>query len=222
VSATSRTKAEKAETNDYYRTPRWAVEAIMPFIAKGAPVFDPCAGTGAILAPFFEAGHAVYGIELDPTLVKASDTLAARMVVVRDALEEQGWPFAERGPIVMNPPFKLAESFIRRAVLESPAHDVWALLRLGFLEGRGRAEFHKSHPSDVYVLPRRPSFCLTATCKSRKVCGWRVQLPTEAKDPRACAKCGGAISVSRSDASAYAWFRFGPQSTGRIVHLEVS
>jgi hypothetical protein len=49
--------------------------------------------------------------------------------------------------------------FIERALREAPEDaDVAFLLRLNFLGSQRRAAFHRSFPSDVYVLPRRPSF----------------------------------------------------------------
>ena len=32
------------------------------------------------------------------------------------------------------------------------------LLRLSFLESKGRVKFHQDFPADVYVLAKRPSF----------------------------------------------------------------
>lgn len=58
--------------------------------------------------------------------------------------------------IVTNPPFYLAEEFVRKALKH--ADHVAMLLRLAFLETRKREDLHREHPSDVYVLSRRPSF----------------------------------------------------------------
>jgi hypothetical protein len=58
--------------------------------------------------------------------------------------------------IITNPPFYLAEEFVRKA-LKHATH-VAMLLRLAFLESRKREAFHKENPSDVFVLSRRPSF----------------------------------------------------------------
>ena len=58
--------------------------------------------------------------------------------------------------LITNPPFYLAEEFVRKAL--SCATHVAMLLRLAFLESRKREDFHKAHPADVYVLSRRPSF----------------------------------------------------------------
>ncbi len=58
--------------------------------------------------------------------------------------------------IITNPPFYLAEEFVRKAL--NHATHVAMLLRLAFLESRKREAFHQAHLSDVYVLSRRPSF----------------------------------------------------------------
>ena len=58
--------------------------------------------------------------------------------------------------IITNPPFYLAEQFVRKSL--SCATHVAMLLRLAFLETRKREALHEEFPSDVYVLSRRPSF----------------------------------------------------------------
>ena len=58
--------------------------------------------------------------------------------------------------VITNPPFYLAEEFVRKAL--SCSTHVAMLLRLAFLETRRREALHAEHPSDVYVLSRRPSF----------------------------------------------------------------
>lgn len=58
--------------------------------------------------------------------------------------------------IITNPPFYLAEEFVRKAL--RCADHVAMLLRLAFLETRKREQLHAEHPSDVFVLSRRPSF----------------------------------------------------------------
>ena len=63
--------------------------------------------------------------------------------------------------IAANPPFKLAEQFVRRAInRDLDGHGVAVfLLRLGFLESKVRAPlFAIRPPSQVHVLTARPSF----------------------------------------------------------------
>lgn len=208
MSATHRTKETREKSLDYYRTPKWCVEAIREHVphrlADGLQqppeIFDPCAGDGAILEGFCNecdggplvAEHPLAGIELQPELVAKTKPISYDRggsfpvsVAVRDALSEEPW--GAKGHVVMNPPFNMAEAFIRRAIREVAPHkgSVFALLRLGFLEGQARAALHLEYPSDVFVLPRRPSFT------------------------------GGG-----TDASAYAWFQWGPLSTGQWTILD--
>jgi hypothetical protein len=245
MSATRRTKAERAENHDYYRTPSWCVRAIaehLPQLQFGvnAPVFDPCAGDGAILDAFCddddEPPHPKYGrqserhlagIELQADLAAkirpstyAHNEVSPCVVTVRDALSPEPW--GVKGHVVMNPPFSHAEAFVRRAIAEVAPHDgrVFALLRLAFLESADRAALHLEYPSRVYVLPRRPSFCLAVRCID-KGCGYRAQLPVDQPKPKACPECSGYLASSATDASAYAWFEFGPHALGQWTILDV-
>lgn len=76
--------------------------------------------------------------------------------------------------IITNPPFSLAEEFVRKALKH--ADHVVMLLRLAFLESRRRELFHADHPSDVYVLSRRPSFMANGATDSCAY-GWFVWGP---------------------------------------------
>lgn len=241
MSATKRTKEERDASHDYYRTPRWCVEAIKPYLPRGAtsfgvelPLLDPCAGDGAILDAFcdeetpLESDRILRGFEIQPGLaakIKPSGHYKGGTfplaVTVRDALSAEPWDHA--GNVVMNPPFNLAEEFIRRAIKEVFPHDgtVTALLRLAFIEGQERAPFHLEYPSDISVLPKRPSFCMAVTCKAPD-CGHRENLPVESTRPKTCSKCGAAkLSISTSDASAYAWFTWSKKASSIVRILDV-
>jgi hypothetical protein len=76
--------------------------------------------------------------------------------------------------IITNPPFYLAEEFVRKAL--RCADHVVMLLRLAFLESRKREDFHTEFPSDVYVLSRRPSFTSNGATDSCAY-GWFVWGP---------------------------------------------
>ncbi|MCK9629993.1 MAG: hypothetical protein M0R37_15555 [Bacteroidales bacterium] len=63
--------------------------------------------------------------------------------------------------IAVNPPFKMAEQFVRRVIdRDLDGHGVAVfLLRLGFLESQARsALFSERPPAEVHVLTARPSF----------------------------------------------------------------
>lgn len=212
---TTRKKSEI--TNDYYRTPTWCVDAIRDYIPNVAEVCDPCAGDGAILDAFYEDAACeappLRALEIDPAL--AAKIRPEVTTTVRDALSPEPW--GAKGNVVMNPPYSLAEAFVRRALAEVEPHGgcVFALLRLGFLESAGRVDLHAEYPSHVYPLSVRPSFCLSVRCRDRRGCGYRAQLPTHgdsgqrAARPKKCPSCGGPVATSTTDATAYAWFAWG-------------
>jgi hypothetical protein len=155
VSATNR--SDVRQPDDHYATPTWATTSIIPYVVPDKPVcvLDPCAGTGAILR---EVRHQcpwahTLGIEINP----ARASLAVG-TVCRDALDHQAWPDADL--VITNPPYAFAQSFLLRALVEcaSRGGTVCMLLRLNFLGAQKRAAFWRTHPCDIYVLSRRPSF----------------------------------------------------------------
>lgn len=174
MSATRTPLAERG--TDYYATPAWVVEALVPHLPPTGEVLDPCAGTGAILTALDRPQ--AWGLELVPELARQAPS---HDIIVRDALAPEPWrnPLVggRRPPlIVMNPPFARAEEFVRRALDEvAPGGTVAALLRLGFLEGMRRIALHRERPADVLVLPRRPSFTGRGTDASAY--GWLVWGP---------------------------------------------
>ena len=58
-----------------------------------------------------------------------------------------------------NPPYSMAEDFIRQSRLLYPNASIVMLLRLSFLASASREELYLDFEiPDVYVLPNRPSF----------------------------------------------------------------
>jgi hypothetical protein len=126
--------------HDLYETPAVAVEALLRVEHLPYHLWEPCAGFGSVARVLRNAGHAVIASDLidygDPTHFPN-----------RDFLTEPLPPGCEC--IVTNPPFKLAEEFVARALELCPR--VVMLLRLAFLEserrsgileGRGLARVH--------------------------------------------------------------------------------
>lgn len=154
------------ESHDHYPTPRFCTELLIDHLALLRPgwrderpeVLDPAAGEGAILDVWRERRCSTLGLEIDPARADVARSRRHRMDVC-DALERQ-WPRADL--LVMNPPYTLAETFVRRALawrLRTPgASLVCALLRLSFLEpAKDRRDLLLQNP-DVLILPRRPAF----------------------------------------------------------------
>jgi hypothetical protein len=229
VSATNR-GSERSE-HDFFETPAWCVRAIAPKLSTHiGRVLDPCAGSGAIVRALQEGDDCPTrydAIEIDrrheATLLPLFERTGGPSIAWGDALgpeaSEQVWrvPFSL---VIMNPPFSLALEFVQRAIAaQRPRNGTTAaLLRLGMLETESRASFWRENPADLYVLSKRPSFCLSVGCKAK--CGWRANLPVDSERPKACGGCGGKASVSTTDATAYAWFVWGPARGGRWEVLD--
>ena len=136
---------------DFYETPPEVTRMILARLQPASIVIDPCCGDRAILRVVAEVWPraACAGIDIDPA--RAANKHA-------DALGDMSWG-CRGATIITNPPFSRAEEFVRRALHEAgPSGTVAMLLRLAFLESRGRAALHIERPSDVFVLAKRPSF----------------------------------------------------------------
>jgi hypothetical protein len=154
--------------NDAYETPAWCVEEF--FAARGMPDgpywLDPCVGSGAILRAVqrLSPDRARYwrGVELrGEEEVAPSPWPVECCVEIAWRTDFLTWHprCARPNPFdvaIMNPPYRLAEEFVRKALTVS--REVVVLLRLGFLASQKRAEWLRECPPDVYVLPKRPSF----------------------------------------------------------------
>lgn len=215
--------------DDYYRTPAFATRAILRKIdqlhAVPRRILDAGCGDGAILIELsrYWPKAALYGVELD----------AGRADVARFAVETATVVAGDflTGDIarhfdlcVMNPPFSLAQQFIERALKHCSV--VASLQRQNFSASLERVPFHRAHPSDMYVLPRRPQFakavhCVGAGKKPKDGCGWQVMVRVEEPKPRACALCSGKTTANSSDSTEYAWFAFGEGCGGRWGILDI-
>lgn len=222
MSATGR-GAERRE-DDWYSTPPAVTRLILPHLRGGKFVLDPVAGKGAILDVARESGKwdSTYGIELDP--VRAAVCGANHSIWRGSAFERADWNI--RGETVLtNPPFSSALPAVERAIYEiGTSGEAAFLLRLAFLESAERAKFHRENPSDVYVLARRPSFCVSVRCKKsdeRPGCGWNDKIEVDAPRPKQCPACDlVGLSFTSSDSAAYAWFLFGDGHGGHIEVLD--
>lgn len=159
MSSTNRGATRMA--GDLYETPAWCTEAILPFVLPTSNwVLEPAAGRGAILRVFRALAPAVpiEGIEINADNAQHCRDQGFQ-VTCADSLEAMPAITMSPGLIITNPPFSLALEFCAAALkLAAGRSDVAMLLRLNFLAGQRRSAWHRAHPSDVYVLPRRPSF----------------------------------------------------------------
>lgn len=129
--------------DDFYETPACATAALLRVEAITGPIWEPCCGRGAIAKVLRANGFDVWATEL-------REEAYADTARVDFLMERQTWI----GSIVTNPPFKLADQFVRHALLLCP--QVYMLLRLAFLESERRSDILDSGwLKRVYVFRNR-------------------------------------------------------------------
>jgi hypothetical protein len=123
--------------DDTYETPACAVRALLAVetLPSGA-VWECACGPGAIVRVLRAAGHEVWATDLVDYNSPDQDSSGI------DFLLEHGSAPYFIGSIVTNPPFKLADQFVRHALLLCPR--VYMLLRLAFLESTRRTAILES------------------------------------------------------------------------------
>lgn len=142
--AASTHKPIDREADDFYATPRSAIEQLLEVEKFDGDVWEPACGDGAISRVLQEKGYDVTSTDLVDRGYGDGGI---------DFLMEMQ-PLAPN--IVTNPPFKLATEFAVRAVALC-AGKVAMLLKIGFLEGPSREALH-AHLARVWVIRRRVTF----------------------------------------------------------------
>jgi hypothetical protein len=130
-------------SNDLYETPACAIRALMRVESLPQIIWEPCAGRGAISRELISAGHAV--IASDLVFYPGADNGILTNI---DFLMERKAPPGCR-TIVTNPPFKLADQFVRHGLDLSCT--VIVLLRLMALEGASRTDLIDRHLVRVWA-----------------------------------------------------------------------
>lgn len=149
--------------NDFYPTPPNAIDPFIKRILKDQPkgfarILEPACGDGAIvrrLQALMPGVKKIVGVDIDDRRIDESRQMTEGNVEFHqgDFLSRSVEPF---DLIITNPPFEQLMEFVEHALTYQTKVAIFA--RLAFLEGVGRASFHQKHPSDVFVLDRRPIF----------------------------------------------------------------
>lgn len=131
----NRVHAPKLRGQDLYQTPPVAVEALLKIEPVPLTIWEPACGPGAIVKVLRDSGRAVIATDLVkydcPDSKSRVDFLMERKMVAPGV-----------AAIVTNPPFKLADEFVAKAIALCP--EVYMLLRVAFLEG-----LRWSHPDSI-------------------------------------------------------------------------
>ncbi len=136
--------------NDFYRTPRNAIEPLLEAERFSGTVWEPACGDGAISDVLLERGFAVSNSDLID--------YGYRTTMVLDFLDRSFVPRPKMNNVITNPPFKLAQAFAERA-LEVTDGKVALLCRLLWLSSKRRREFFVRSPlARVWVFPSRINF----------------------------------------------------------------
>jgi hypothetical protein len=120
--------SHKDRKDDLYETPECAVRALLAIERLPARIWEPACGRGAIAQILRDAGHDVVATDLIDYGYGDAGI---------DFLAERRTPSPVMA-IVTNPPFKLADQFVRHALRLCPK--VVMLLRLAFLESERRRD----------------------------------------------------------------------------------
>lgn len=132
------------QKDDWYPTPPVATRRLLDVELFDERIWEPAAGDGAICEVLRAACYNVVASDL-----------------VDYGYCDSGVDFlmttkAESNSLVTNPPYKLAEQFIQHAIDLGVGKHAW-LLRLSFLEGKGRHDslFLHHPPARVHVFSKR-------------------------------------------------------------------
>ena len=170
MQTTNRLRSERPRKKyDFYETPIELCRASLErFQMDERPemytVLDVGAGNGVWGEAFAETIHwsekiCLGGVEIDSSLVDENYDFWYSLDYLNFGFDGDGFSL-----IFGNPPYSLAEEFVRHSLeLCSDGGYVFFLLRLAFLESKKRhfGLFTEMHPKKVYVLSRRPSFFTT-------------------------------------------------------------
>lgn len=165
---TSKNRKKPSAALDPYYTPDWAVRLMLDWVVpRIAPVpsriIEPGAGNGAFVRQLrarYPDSH-ITAIDLVPhAWPEATESLHDDFLTAR---------LGRYDLAVGNPPFSLALPFVQRCRQVSRATVL--LLRQGFLSSARRNSFWRLHgPSDVFILPDRPSFTKDSQGDSADYC----------------------------------------------------
>ncbi len=140
-----RTKA-KGERDHFYPTPPWATAALLKVEPFSGVVWEPACGDGAMSCVLEQAGLEVISTDL---IDRGYGTGGVDFLLDYQTRADH---------VVTNPPFKLAEDFVRHARARCPGK-VAMLCRLAWLEGQSRGRLFAAHPpARVWVFSRRVKF----------------------------------------------------------------
>lgn len=151
----STNRGAERRVDDAYMTPPWCVRRLLD-------VWRPRGTSGILVEPAVGTGNIVRAIGTEPFSWLTYDirevAAVGEMHVTGDFLKVASYG-TDAEAVITNPPYCLAEEFIRHSRSCFPLADVVFLLRIAFLASASRLPLWRDVGTpDVYVLPNRPSF----------------------------------------------------------------
>ncbi|MTJ82833.1 MAG: hypothetical protein F8N37_17740 [Telmatospirillum sp.] len=157
--------SEGRPDDDFYPTPRSAIEALLRVERFDGVIWEPACGDGAISRVLEETGHQVLSTDLiDRGYGRGGIDFLLDYTTRADS-------------VVTNPPFRLAADFARHALTRTTGK-VALLCKLNFLEGIKRKPLFEATPlRTVYVFSERLTMHRNGETTDRKgmiAFGWFV------------------------------------------------
>lgn len=139
---------------DFFVEPDWVVDLLFDNELFFGAIWDPACGSCTIERAGNRHGYEVWSSDIaDRGQNRCGEDQFGRHDFMSDEPYSIGWD----DNLVFNPPFKLADAFIRRA-LEIAKHKVAALVQAKFLYSQVRHKLFTEHPpARIYHLSSRPS-----------------------------------------------------------------
>ena len=197
-SAVMQQRLEAQDSLDDFPTPPWATRALCEtLLSIGEPlqlqhVWEPACNRGHMARPLAEYFDTVHATDVHDYGWQGQHGTADFLIDWGQDVPDVDW-------VVTNPPFRLADDFIRQG-LRIARRGVAVLVRSAFVEGAGRYDSLFRHHPEELVLPF-----------VERVVMWKGQLlnpevPVWKPDGK-----GGGAMVKPSTATAYQWLVYDAQ-----------
>jgi len=140
---------------DFYETPKEAVDALFDNIdiSNVHSILDPAAGSGALIRGIENC--VVTAVDIDNRHGASLEKITPN-VWLGDFLETNPKALGYHSIVLANPPYYLAEEFVKHSMLF--CDNGYFLLRLNFLGSAKRKKWLKMTRPNIKVLSKRPSF----------------------------------------------------------------
>jgi hypothetical protein len=184
--------------DDFYITPAWVTQALVPHLKRPGTVLDIACGSGAIGRALRQAwrGAVIDGLEFDHARHRAANDVGCYDITFHaDWMAEKWW--SSRDLIISNPPFRHALRFLELALQRVAPEGAVAFLL--------PAQFDQETNHDAEGVPRARGRFFDA----RRLPDGREGYGKYAIEGRVDFKGDG-----KTDRITYAWFVFGPGHEG--------